>query len=250
MSATRGRIGDYAFWQWRDYALGPMIWTIIATFMIGVFPMIMLRLHTAEANIPEEQLNRMFGQGYGTMIGILAFMGSFLAVSRCVSRDRSPGLARFLFAKPIGVSRYYLQEWLVRAATVMAIAAITALLINQYIFPVRLLGAVGSVGTSLVLIGGVGFLLSVLTAQDTLLLIVVYLVPDMLDSLQNVFPGWKWLFNGLLTVMPPMHQLDDLRNALIQNTAVAQGTLWHVLLYGTGCIALAWYLVRRMPLVR
>ena len=250
MSATRGRIQDYALWQWRDYALGPMIWTVVAVFMIGVFPLIMMKVHSAEMNIPTGQQGSMFLTAYDSMVGVLAFIGSFLAVSRFVSKDRTPGLTRFLFAKPVGVTHYYLQTWVLRMGTLVIVALITAVLINAYIFPVQIGGTVASVGASVLLIGGVGFLLSVLTAQDTLLLIAVYLIPDMLDGLQTVLPKWKWLLSGVLTVMPPMHKLDDLRHALIHQTPLSQGLLWHVVLYGAGSLVLASYLVRRMPLVR
>ena len=251
MSTTRGRIGDYALVQWRDYALGPMIWTILAVFLIGAFPLIMMNVHSVEMRIPDAQKNAMFTNAYDTMVGILAFIGGFLAVSRFVSKDRSPGLTRFLFSKPIGVTRYYVQTWLVRILSVVALSVLTAALVNEYIFPVDIGGTVASVSAALLLIGGVGFLISVVTAQDTLLLIAVYLIPDMLEGLQTVLPGWKWLLNGLLMVMPPMHKLDDLRHALIQHSpALSQGMLWHVLLYGAGSLLLAAYLVRRMPLVR
>ncbi len=62
-------------------------------------------------------------------------------------------------------------------------------------------------------------------------------------------PAWWWV-KPLLTVLPPMQKLGALHDALLRHSAIGQGDLLHVLLYGTACVVLGAWLVRRLPLVR
>lgn len=250
MSAQRGRLGAYALWQAGDYLLGPAIWTVFVAGVLGVFPMIMFQAQMSHANVPAGQLDTMMAQRLDAFIGILAFFGPMLAVNGLVSKDRAPGLSRFLFAKPVGVAQYYAQAWVIRGGLLLAVTALSVAAVNSFLMKVALLPALGTVGVSWLLIGGAGLLVSVLTAQDTGVLIVVYLLPDLLDGMPQVAPSMNWLWKPLLEVMPPMHRLDEIRRSLFGSGPIPGGDIWHAALYGVACVALAAYLVRRLPLVR
>ena len=246
---ARGRIGDYAWWQLRDYAMGPAIWTVLVVFVLGVFPLLMMKYASTQGSMPPQRPDAAVRQSFGSLVGIIAALGPMIAVARLASRDRAPGLSRFLFSQPVGVTRYYLQAWFVRWAALLGITLVVVLCINQLVSPVPWLEALGAVGISWVLVGGVAFLLTVLTAQDAGVLIGVYLIPTLLQALHETIPTWWWV-KPLLAILPPMHKLDGLHKAVMQHTAMPQGDLWHVLLYGTACVALGAWLVRRLPLVR
>jgi hypothetical protein len=248
MTANRGLSG-YALWQLRDYATGPMIWTILAVSVFGVFPLIMMKIHAA--NLPPMEGGGMpYRQGFEGLIAIFGFLAPMLAIARLVSKDRSPGLTRFTFAKPVGVRHYYAQAWFVRAAAVMLVAALIGALVNQFIGEVPWVRGLAAVGIYFILIGGVGLLLSVLTKLDTGLLIGVYLIPDLLSQIIEAKPAWAWWAKPWLTVMPPMHRLDEIRRAILADTAFPQNDVIHAVLYGAGCAALGLFLVRKLPLVR
>jgi hypothetical protein len=245
MTTHGGRVGAYALWQLRDYARGPMIWTILAGFFFGVFPLLMIRLHASRAGVEVP-----YGQAFETFIAMLSFAGPMLAVARLVSADRAPGLTRFVFAKPIGVRWYYGQAFLVRAAASMSIVTVGGLAINAFVGSVPWAEGAAAAAIAFVLIGGVGLLLSVLTRMDSGLLIAVYLIPDVLSQILQAKPEWIWWAKPLLTIMPPMHRLDEIRRALLTHAQFPQADVVHALLYGSGCIVLGIYLVRKLPLVR
>jgi hypothetical protein len=246
MTAHRGRLGAYALWQIRDYAKSPMIWTILAGSVFGAFPLIMMRLQASRmpgADVP-------YARAFEPFVAVLAFAAPMLAVVRMVSADRAPGLTRFLFAKPVGVRWYYAQAFFVRALAGLAVVAISAILINTLIGTVPWAEGLAAIGIGFVLIGGVGFLLSVLTKQDGGLLIAIYLIPDVLAQIIQAKESWKWWAQPLLTILPPMHLQDEIRRALLSDAELPRGDVIHSLLYGAGCFVLGVFLVRRLPLVR
>jgi ABC-type transport system involved in multi-copper enzyme maturation permease subunit len=248
MTANRGRLGAYALWQLRDYASGPMIWTMLAVAVFGVFPLVVMKIHAAD--LPEMGSGGMYRQAFEGFVAVFGFLAPMLAVARIVSKDRSPGLTRFVFAKPVGVRQYYAQAWIVRTSAAILIAALTGALINQFIGDVPWGRGLEVVGICWVLVGGVGLLLSVLTKMDTGLLIAVYLIPDVLSQLISVRPAWSWWAKPVLTIMPPMHRLDEIRHAILTEAPFPQNDVIHALLYGAGCAAVAILLVRKLPLVR
>jgi hypothetical protein len=245
MTAYRGRFGAYALWQLRDYAKSPMIWTILAGAVFGAFPLIMLRLQASR--MPGEP---PYAQAFEPFVAVLAFAAPMLAVLRMVSADRAPGLTRFLFAKPVGVRWYYGQAFFVRAVAGLAVVALSAIMINTFIGTVPWAEGLAAIAIGFVLIGGVGFLLSVLTKQDGGLLIALYLIPDVLSQIIQAKETWRWWAEPLLTILPPMHRQDEIRRALLAHAEVPQGDVIHSLLYGAGCLILGVFLVRKLPLVR
>ena len=246
MTPQRGRLGTYALWQLRDYASGPMIWTMLAGLFFGGMPMLMMRLHASR--MPGGEIP--YAQAFEAYVSVIGLAAPMLAMVRLVAGDRAPGLTRFLFAKPISVRAYYAQAWVVRLAAGMAMVTLLALVLNTFIGNVPWLAGAGAIGIAFVLIGGVGFLMSVLTKLDGGATLVVYLIPGMLNQITQARPEWDWVVKPLLKILPPMHRLDDIRRAMLNDAPFPQSEALHALLYGAGCFALGVYLVRRLPLVR
>jgi hypothetical protein len=93
-------------------------------------------------------------------------------------------------------------------------------------------------------------LLSVLLARDSAVLIGFYLLVTIINTVKENVPSARWWTKPVLAVLPPFHELGTVRDALLRGTPMPSGDLWHALLVGTACVALATYLVRRLPLVR
>jgi hypothetical protein len=105
------------------------------------------------------------------------------------------------------------------------------------------------------LVGGVGLLLGALTRFDSAALIVIYILGLILQQLANAsgalnsggLPSW---LTAAGRGLPPVVQLDLLREQLFAATPLDQAQLWHVLGYGAACWALGLILLRRLPLAR
>jgi hypothetical protein len=248
MTAARGRLGAYAWWQLRDYVLGPGAGTLFLVGLVSLAPIFGMRRAMGVAAGPEAMAD-MVRVSFLAMVQFLALVGPIVAVGSMVSADRAPGLARFLFAKPISVSRFYLQMWLVRGAGLLAITAVLALTVDRLAAPVPWLAAVGGIALTWLLLGGVGYLASVLAPRDSIYVIGCYALTTLLDQFRSIAPQWAWV-DGLLTVLPPMHKLGPLRNALLAGQGWSWPDAWHVMGWGAACVVLATVLVRRLPQVR
>jgi hypothetical protein len=248
MTAPRGRLGAYAWWQLRDYALGPGGGTLVLVGLVSVAPIFAV-MRAVNGTAPGVAVQDIVQPAFLALVQFLSLVGPIVAVGSMVSADRAPGLTRFLFAKPVGVSRFYLQMWLVRGAGLLAIAAFFALLVHTLAAPVPWMGAVLGVALTWLLIGGVGFLASVLVPRDSIYVIGLYAATNLLDQFRSIAPQWEWP-GLLLTVLPPMHKLGALRSALMDGNGWVWADAWHVMGWGAACVALATVLVRRLPLVR
>lgn len=246
--ATRGRLGAYAVYQARDYWKSAGAGTLLIVFFVNVVPMlVVLRAASEGDGIGDTTL--AFKQMIDTLVQFLAALGPILAVSGLASQDRHPGLVRFLFSKPVSVRAYYLQAWVVRGASLLVLTLVVAAAVGRFVTPLAVTDALVPVGLAWLLIGGVGFVISVLIPRDTAALFAVFIAPTLLDAMRQGVPQWTWV-EPVLTLLPPTHKLGGIRTALLNDVPVAMADVWHIALFGIGSVALATYLVRRMPLVR
>ena len=250
MSATRGRLASYAPWQLRDYVLTTAgMAALLIPFVLGVFPLILGKLVATKSGASEADVQRLATSGFSQFVFVLALAGPMFTIAGIVSGDRMLGISRFVFSKPVNPSAYYLQAWLVRGAALLAIATVLAQSVNLFIARVPWMVAVEVTAVAWVLIGGFGFLLSVLFARDVAIVLVFYLIVVILDQVRTNVPAAHWV-KPVLTVLPPFNLITPVRDALLRGTPLPMGDLWHALIFGTVCVALATYLVRRLPLVR
>jgi hypothetical protein len=247
-TAGRGRLRAYSLYQLRDYWFGPGAGTLLIVFFASAIPLLVVA-HTARRGGDIGAAAPMLRQLFDSLVQFLSWVGSLLAVSGLASTDRHPGLARFLFSKPIGVRAYYVQAWCVRGASLLLITAALLAVVQRFAMPVMWLDTMVSVALAWVLIGGVGLLVSVLVQKDAALGVALFAAPTILDAMHKAVPEWGWI-QPVLLGLPPTHKLGSVRTALLNDVPVAAVDVWHIVLFGIGSVALATYLVRRMPLVR
>jgi ABC-type transport system involved in multi-copper enzyme maturation permease subunit len=248
VTTQRGRLGAYALWQLRDYMMGPGAGTFLVGLVI-LIPMFIAKRVMGPDSASPEQVARMLTQMFDQFVGLIAIAGPILGVAGMASADRHPGLSRFLFSKPIRVHEYYGLMWLVRGVSFLAITAVVSLIVNTFVVAVPIVDALAAASVAWILIAGVGLLISATVPRDVAVVFMVYMVPTILEMIVNGKNPWWWA-KPLLTVMPPMHRLDELRQALLTGGSVVTSDVWHMVLYGAASLALAAYLVRRLPLVR
>ena len=205
--APRGRLGRYALWQLRDYALNRGAPTLI----IGALFILQLRGVGSElaSRLPPATLLRVIS-------GILApfvVIASLIAINGIISNDRKQGYFRFLFAKPISIVRYYLQAFALHGlgaivATGLFLLAIAGIS-GASIPPATMLYPL----VYYLLLGGIGFLFSAFLRNDWIPLAAVLALSALAYFQWGDEPGLRgWVVRW---VLPPFHLFDDLRNALL-----------------------------------
>ena len=203
----RGRLGRYALWQLRDYALSRGVPTLI----IGALFILQLRAVGSDlaSRLPPATLMRVIS-------GILApfvVIAALIAINGIISNDRKQGYFRFLFAKPVSIVRYYLQAFALHG---LGVLVATALFLLAIAF---ISGASIPVATMLyplayyILLGGIGFLFSAFLRNDWIPLAAVLALSTLANFQWGDEPGLRgWMVRW---VLPPFHQFDELRNELL-----------------------------------
>jgi hypothetical protein len=240
---TRARLGRYAAWQLRDYAAekaAPTLIVVLLTAYIEFTPLLVQFGRPGEGALPP-----IFGHALSRALYSLALLGAAFATRGIVSDDRAMGYFRFLFAKPVSVSAFYAQKFVVYLAGFLLVslfllivhAFVIAPFIPFLVFPVLALIYVG--------IGGIGFLASALWRLDWVALGAVLLSAALLWDAWGGRGGWR----GILThLLPPVHVIGGIFSAVTQGNAVPLMHLAWIAGYGLVCFLLALLVLYRRPL--
>jgi len=254
--APRGRLGRYALWQLRDFAFqrGAAMFAIalalaypviagnhasheITTMVDGVVTTRTVALDPVRAA----------GASLAQVLYPVIILGALISIRGLVSEDRRHGYHRFLFAKPVSVTRYYAQAYAVQFAGFLAVVGVLILLFALFLRPVAMMpGLFASAAVLFALLGSVGFLLSTVTAADWFWLLVTVGTSTALSGLYA--RGERWLA-PLVVLLPPVGELSDVMTALVApaRTVSMDQLLW-VLGYGALSVALGLHILRRRAL--
>lgn len=248
-------LGRYLRWQLRDFVRQRAVWLL---------PIALFALWTAWYNYDAAEVARGLAQGAAgdgplrrtepmifrelALAGSVLFagLGSLLATFGIVAGERERGLQRFLFAKPVGVVRYYLQKLGVALAGQLA-CSVLLLVAAMLVFArgVPLLEATGIAACLAVLVGGLTFLVSTLVRHDGP--IAAALLMASLPVAAAADHGHRWWAQLLAPLLPPAHAvgafLDDAGIGLF-GVGPAGAALW-MLGYGIVCIAAGVAVLRR-----
>jgi ABC-type transport system involved in multi-copper enzyme maturation permease subunit len=168
-----------------------------------------------------------------------------LAINRIVSADRTAGYARLLFAKPISVSLYYAQRFVVHLAGLL----ICVLLLCVLLLLKGVLVSVASVLTYTIVVyvamGGIGFLLSVLTRFDWTLLLAVWYGSEMVHT---VYGRSGSMGASLIQALPPTWHMDTIRTAILDGNMPPNDILLWLVGYGAACFVAGVLLLERRSL--
>ena len=235
--AQRGRIGRYALWQLRDYAISRGVPTLI----IGALFLLQIRaLGTGLASrLPPATLLRLLSE----LLGPFVLIAALVAINGIISNDRKQGHFRFLFAKPVSITRYYLQAFALHGVGVLVATAL-------FLLAVRWMSGVTAPLATLLypvayyaLLGGIGFFFSSLLRNDWIPLAAVLALSALAFFRWGNAPGLAgWVVRW---VLPPFHMFDELRNELLMGTVPgAWPELWPVI-YGILALAAGVVVLRR-----
>ena len=189
------------------------------------------------------------------LIVLRQVMGTFLplavlmAMNGVVAQDRQKGYFRFLFSKPVPVTGFYVSAFVVHLVAAAAAAGLLAAALGAFSAPQQVVGVALACALTFVLLGSLLFLFSVLTYQDGIVFILLWVATLLARQLEPALRPGHWMHSAV-RVLPPTHRLDAVREALYTAQPVPMNDLWHVLAYGGACFALAVVALRKLPLAR
>ncbi|MGH7602640.1 MAG: hypothetical protein ACRENK_01435 [Gemmatimonadaceae bacterium] len=233
-------LARYSLWQFRDFALERGIAIIIIGVLYGYAPLVPLR-HMSGAGFrggSQLQVAALSVQVSSSVV----FIAVLIALHGIVSTDRKRGYYRFLFAKPVSPVMYYAQAFFVCMVGMVATMLVFAALLHTILPAFSIAHFLMYSALIYIAMGGIGFFLSVTTRYDWVVLVAVWLAARVLRGLYGLDGDWR---SKLVSLLPPVHRVDDVANSLIgSGTAQARDVFW-LLGYGALFFVLGLVLLRQ-----
>lgn len=210
----RARLGRYGAWQLRDFVFErglPSL--VVATLML--FPTIvglraMIPMNTG--NTPASKL--ALDAFTSLMVGPFGFVIVLIATNGIVHGDIRRGYYRFLFAKPVAPWRFYAQSFAVSWLGAMLVALLVLAAFAVLVTPIFPPGLFAFLSLYYVALGGLVFLMSVITRLDWLIVATIWTFAQLLRAM---YPASSGLFGRIVDVLlPPAHRIGEVGTALLQ----------------------------------
>jgi ABC-type transport system involved in multi-copper enzyme maturation permease subunit len=212
----------YAQWELRDAARGPGL-IILAIAVLAGF--IMTRLPAAQTFTTEGAVRAIANQSLFPLV--------LVVTAGMVSRDLNEGYYRAYFSRPVSPSLFYLQRWLVGGAVLLLfiplLAGAASIRTGELAVPVWI---VGRAALLYLLLGGTVLLLSTVTRRDWVVAAVLYIMEQILHSVQAGGGRLGAVARAIYTILPPYHV------ASIDGTPTP-GEIWTASAYGAGLVLAA-----------
>ena len=241
----RGKLGRYAKYQFRDFLRERGSWMLA---LGGAFVALFRASYDPTRAPPSVAEPDYFRQQLLFTFGPMAFAGVLIATHGIVSRDRARGFQRFLFSKPIGAARYYLQSFLVNGAGFLGVGALLlACTAAAFARGVPAAGVLAVAAGAYAALGGLTFLLSTLVPYDFALAGILTIVAFTVDQIAFYgHGGWTTVWRLLSWILPPVKSLGQATEAVWEGrTLAAIGFTLLPLAYGAAYVAAAMAVIRR-----
>jgi hypothetical protein len=246
----RGRVGAYLLqYQLRDYMV---IRASLPLFMVFFMGFMIVKSDGRGIDFASPRGAQFIGDVIRFVLGATFISTlSFLSVARFISDDRANGYFRFYFSKPVSITGYYVQAWVLHGLVSIALTWAAALWVQSLMHPIPIGGIVLLGALSWVVIGGVGFFFSALTNLDTVILVVLMLLSKILHSVNSDSPEflWGWV-KASLPVLMPTDRLGQVMEAAITGTAIAMGDVLYAVAYGGIAFTAGVVILRRASFAR
>lgn len=240
---SRGRLGRYSLWQFRDFALERGVAILIIGLLWGYVLVAPLRQTMGKA-LSLNPTSPIWPLVI-TVASSIVSLSVLIALNGIVSTDRKMGYYRFLFSKPVSVIAYYTQQFFVYMAGVVVAMLVLSTIMHAIAPGFSILNFLLYTALIYVAMGGIGFFLSVATRFDWVTLAAVWLGSRVLRDVYGAKPG---LPGKLVQVLPPVHKLDEVAQGMISHgSAPASDVIWLVA-YGAAFFVLGLILLRYGPL--
>lgn len=179
---------------------------------------------------------------------LFAGVGSLISAAGIVSRDREGGHQRFLFAKPVRITRFYLQAFAVNGIGLLATAALvlgaTSL---AFLRPVPVLEPLLAVGGMYAAVGGLAFLLSTLVRFDAAATLLLALLAFPLRGMAERGHWWAIATSWLL---PPLDTLQAFDPSPRHADASVLASVRSLVLYGAAYVVAGVAVLKKRSVIR
>lgn len=237
----------YAPWQLRDFTARRGVPIVLVALLLGAQLLLPLRLALGPAWLDGPAGAERLAFVLQRLLGTLPMVATLLAINGIVADDRKTGHVRFLFAKPVGATGYYLQAFAVGLAGTLLATLLVGLLFAWLVAPVTLVPLLALVALTYVSVGGLGFLLSTLVRLDWIVLLPLWFGAGLAQEVATR-RGAPW--PALAELLPPARRLSAVGDALGTGAAPAGTDVLALLGFGAVCLILASVALRRRALVR
>lgn len=188
-------------------------------------------------------------QIYAAILPIAMTLGAVILASGLPATDREKQYFRFLFAKPVSVWQFYLQQFTVAVAMFVAAMALVPLGFSAIVTAVSVVAVIKSAFVYALLFGSLLTLCGSLVNKDGVALVGVAAISSILQGLAQGEGAPAWI-GFLAHVLPPFRTADLVRSLWISGQPVNPADVALVIGYSLGMLAAALVLVRRLPLAR
>jgi hypothetical protein len=253
----RARLGRYALWQFYDFGVSIAFLTILIFALIGVS--FLMSLSAQEAFLVSQHRTMSLGQKltyFKQLAEMFTSLTPMLVMSGIVSTDRTSGYTRFLFAKPLSPTRYYAQAVFVKWIGYLLVGHLLMWWYGFYApIPDYSWRAVVALSSPFISVGGILFLLSVLTRVDGAAGILFLLCSAIAWDRWEHVTGFR---HALTYVLPPLTKVAAIQEWFIGINGA--GTVmeipfpakwfWWLTGYGLVCLVVGLVILRRAPLTK
>jgi hypothetical protein len=231
-------LARYSLWQFRDFAVDRGLSILIIGFLWGYALIEPIRRTVGSARGSASPLWVVAIQVSSAVVSVAVLV----ALNGIVSADRKAGYYRFLFSKPVNPVLFYGQLFFVYMVGVIVAMLVLSTLLHKLVPTFSIPNFLLYTALVYIAMGGIGFFLSVTTRYDWLTLAAVWLGARVLRGIYG--PGDDWR-SKLVQLLPPVHKLDDVANALIgTGSAHMADVMWlfgyGALFFALGLAALHW----------
>jgi len=235
---TGENLRRYSLWQIRDFARERGVALLLVGVLLGFTVVGLARAMGVLAN--EGMVQRVLS----AVLQQVAFIASFITLNGIISNDRKLGYYRFLFSKPVSITAYYAQLFVVYFLGFLVACAILLGIFVLFAGPVSPWEPLVFCALVFLSLGGIGFLISSLFRYDWPILAAVILGSTILQSLWQFKEGWRRV---VLAVLPPLNELSGALNDIMSRGTVDSKAVMWLLGYSAACFAAGLFVLRRRP---
>ncbi len=234
----KGNLTRYGAWQLRDFIRDRGIALLLVGLLMGVTFLAPVKAigREIDANLAKEILSALLQQ--------VGFVLAFIALNGIISTDRKMGYYRFLFSKPVSITAYYSQLFVVYLIGFLIVCGILLGAFSIFAHPVSPIRPLMFFALVFLSFGGIAFLVSTLVRYDWPVLAAIFLGSALLHQMWQYDEGWRRM---VLSVLPPLYHLTEALPAIMNNGVVKTNDILWLLGYNAICFAAGLIVLRRRP---
>ena len=234
----KGNLTRYGLWQLRDFIRDRGIALLLVGLLMGVTFIAPVKAvgREIDANLAKEILSALLQQ--------VGFVLAFIALNGIISTDRKMGYYRFLFSKPVSITAYYSQLFVVYLIGFLVVCAVLLGVFAIFAHPVSPIRPLMFFALVFLSFGGIAFLVSTLVRYDWPVLAAIFLGSAILHQLWQFNEGWRRM---VLSVLPPLYHLTEALPGIMNSGTVKTNDILWLLGYNAICFAAGLIVLRRRP---